>query len=89
MCSMSVVMQEWGKHIPHVPSTTTPRVVPQYDNDALKELIESLRLAMKAAEKLDRITGQPDCVDPEKATLLDRVEELERRLQVPGCSSSK
>lgn len=49
-------------------------------NAIVRELIESLRKAIEAAETLDRLTGQPDCADPEKAKLLDRVDVLESRL---------
>ena len=62
------------------PFPVTPQVAPPYTNEQLRELIDSLRVAVKAAETLDRITGQPDCVDPEKAALMDRVKALERRL---------
>jgi hypothetical protein len=69
-------------------------VVPGLDNELLKELIETFKAAKAAAERADEITGQPDCVDPEKAELLDRVAELERRLELvesdklEGCSPS-
>jgi hypothetical protein len=47
---------------------------------AMKELIESFRKAVDAAEVFDRLTGQPDCVDPEKGELMDRVDALEARI---------
>jgi hypothetical protein len=50
------------------------------DNETVKELIDSLRQALAAAEKLDELTNQPDCVDPEKAKLMERVTILEERL---------
>jgi hypothetical protein len=49
--------------------------------DELNELLESFRDAVRAAEAFDRLTGQPDCVDPEKAALEERVAELERKLE--------
>jgi len=46
----------------------------------LRKLIDEFREAVEAAKKIDVLTKQPDCEDPEKAKLLDRVAELERRL---------
>lgn len=51
------------------------------DPQQLQELIDAFREAVQAAAAFDRITGQPDCVDPEKAKLEDRVEELEDQLE--------
>lgn len=73
-------------YAPPAPATSPPTIVqPQVaegvDNKTVKELIDTLRQAIEAAERFDKLTGQPDCVDPEKATLMERVEELERRLK--------
>lgn len=57
-----------------------PQVAGGVDNGTVKELIDSLRQALEAAEKLDELTNQPDCVDPEKAKLMERVAILEARL---------
>lgn len=35
---------------------------------------------MEGAKTVDKLTGQPDCEDPEKAKLVARVEELEKKL---------
>lgn len=84
MCFTSAVMETWQPHIPTawpvstVPFVTNPPTVPP---DLLRELLAAFRKAYEAAETFDRLTGQPDCVDPEKAKLLDRVAELERRLE--------
>lgn len=93
MCVTSVIMDSYRPHIPN-PNQTTPyqwpqpaqtvtttRIVHEYDNTELRELIDSFRQALEAAEVLDRLTDQPDCVDPEKAKLIGRVNELERRLE--------
>jgi len=47
---------------------------------ALKQLVLDFHEAVKAAAIVDRLTRQPDCVDPEKARLEERVRELEGRL---------
>jgi hypothetical protein len=39
----------------------------------LKDLIDRFEKAVAAAEVVDRLTAQPDCVDPEKAKLVERV----------------
>ena len=48
--------------------------------DQLKELLEAFHAAVAAAKKADAAAGQPDCQDPEKAKIEERVAELERRL---------
>lgn len=81
MCNVSMVMDQYRPYIPYTPPQqwTWPRPTGPTAEE-LRELIESFRDAVKAAEVFDRLTGQPDCVDPEKAELVDRVAELERRL---------
>lgn len=46
----------------------------------LRKLIADFKEALAAAKVVDRLTGQPDCEDPEKAKLVERVEALERAL---------
>jgi predicted nucleic acid-binding Zn-ribbon protein len=58
------------------PSLSTPTI----DLDRLERLVKDFKDAVKAAELLDRLLKQPDCVDPEKAKLQERVVELEARL---------
>lgn len=48
--------------------------------EEMRALIAEFREALHAAQVVDRLTKQPDCEDPEKAKLVDRVAELERRL---------
>jgi hypothetical protein len=57
----------------HKPSCIEPEIA------ALKQLIEEFKEALAAAKRLDVLTKQPDCFDPKKATLEERVAELERR----------
>lgn len=47
----------------------------------LRMLIDEFRRALEAARTVDRLTGQPDCVDPEKAKLEERVARLEAELE--------
>lgn len=47
---------------------------------ALRQLIAEYREAITKAKRLDELTKQPDCEDPKKATLEERVTDLEQRL---------
>jgi hypothetical protein len=86
MCVVSNVSDHyWDRFRPFLPepqpfdwSRWNPQ--PSVDLGELARLIQDFKEAMAAAKTVDRLTKQPDCVDPEKAKLLDRVAELERRL---------
>lgn len=56
-----------------------PNIKPT-DPKEWQDLIEMFNEAKRAAEKVDTLTGQPDCEDPDKAKLLDRINALEKRL---------
>lgn len=45
-----------------------------------KKQIAEFKEAAQAAKVVDRLTAQPDCEDPEKMKLVDRVRLLEKRL---------
>lgn len=94
MCVMSAVMDQYKvQYKPHIPDPYTWPQQPwqhtigpstfelQRQINELKELLESFRKAVDAAEVFDRLTGQPDCIDPEKAQLLDRVNQLEAKIR--------
>lgn len=49
--------------------------------EELKTLIKEFKEALEHAKKLDILLKQPDCVDPEKAKLFERVKELEAQLK--------
>ncbi len=51
-----------------------------YDIATLVKLIEDYYEAKKAAEIVDKLTGQPDCIDPKKAELEKRVQALEEEI---------
>lgn len=46
----------------------------------LRQLIQEFKEAVAAAKTVDRLTKQPDCQDPEKIKLVERVAELEKQL---------
>jgi hypothetical protein len=63
-------------------STEMPFVVLTTEqNEMLKNLIKEFREAVAAAKTIDRLTNQPDCLDPEKGKLEMRVAELEMRIK--------
>lgn len=86
MCFVSVVHDEFGKYVPPVGNVVWPQqgeaVAPAVDRALreLAELVAAFRQAVEAARTFDRLTGQPDCVDPEKAKLEERVAGLEAKL---------
>ena len=51
------------------------------DIDELIKLLKDFRKAEAAAKVVDELTGQKDCVDPEKAKLLERVAQLEKEIE--------
>lgn len=96
MCVMSVVMDQFRPRFPSpeqwpspqyprqpwmtpIPMKLTPPPDP-FEIEQLRKLIEDFREAVKAAEVIDRVTGEPDCVDPEKGKLVERVAELEAKI---------
>ncbi len=56
------------------------QIVSREEIEALKSLINDFRAAVEAAKAVDRLTGQPDCVDPEKKKLEERVARLEQQI---------
>lgn len=85
MCVVSNVSDfYWKKFDPWLPGSAPESqqfIIHQtVDLSELRKLIDEFKEAMKAAKTVDRLTGQPDCVDPEKAKLQERVAELEKKL---------
>lgn len=73
--------------LPLVPGgtiTATPlssfQIISQEEVESLKKLIKEFKEAVEAAKTVDRLTGQPDCEDPEKKKLEDRVTLLEQQI---------
>ena len=87
MCTFSMVHDHFDPRIPRVqpivpdvpwPPTTEPK--PSMSLEELTKLIRDFQVAGEAAKKVDELTKQPDCVDPEKAKLSERIAELEATL---------
>lgn len=88
MCIVSNVHDHYNPlfppMVPPVDQVVTPidwsKVFPQPapDLSEMRKLIDEFKEAVAAAQKLDTLLKQPDCVDPDKAKLQERVERLER-----------
>lgn len=83
MCVVSMVYDNFDKKFPFTETSPWPsfpitpvKTDPKPEQDWIK-LLKDFADAKKAAETVDKLTGQPDCVDPEKAKLEERVKELE------------
>lgn len=61
---------------------TTPEyvVISKEEVEAIRSLIHEFRNAVSAAKTVDKLTNQPDCEDPQKKKLEDRVAMLEQQL---------
>lgn len=88
MCVYSMVMDHFEPQFPW--SITEPRLdwtpptqIQQAPAADWLKLLEEMKEAAEAAKVVDRITGQPDCVDPEKQKLEERVADLEKLLAAP------
>lgn len=57
--------------------------------DLIEKLLKDFKVAVKAAEQVDALTAQPDCVDPEKAKLIERVATLEKEIAALKRSVSR
>jgi len=65
---------------PNIQPIILPPLVQPLTVEDVKKLIRDYFEALKAAETVDKLTGQPDCEDPEKAKLVERVKELETQI---------
>lgn len=92
MCFISVVMDDFNKRpewqlIPNqVQTYPSPPIwnintISKEDIDRLEKLVAEFKEAVVLANRLDILTKKPDCIDPEKAKLIDRVAELETQLE--------
>jgi hypothetical protein len=75
MCVISMVHDYYWKRLPKQQQNTD-----LIDLSELRKLMDDFKAATEAAKIVDKLTGQPDCIDPEKAKLQERVAELERKL---------
>ena len=75
MCVVSMVgdaYNERWKWVPQVPANPNYRA----EFDALKADVEEMKTLLRAAKRIDELTGQPDCENAEKLAVLRRVAEL-------------
>lgn len=96
MCVVSAVYDQYNPHIPTnwppidstpIKPNTTPVIKLEehvINPKDLARLIDSFHKAVAAAKVFDELTGQPDCEDPEKAKLEERVAALEEKLRQMG-----
>lgn len=96
MCVYSAIFDHYGPRFdpwikPTVPSVPFEPINPQPPIDLspfnikseieeLKKLIKEFKEAAEHAKKLDALMQKPDCEDPDKAKLLDRIAELEKAI---------
>jgi hypothetical protein len=95
MCVMSMVHDHYEPQVPWLEPAPIgigwPTPVGPYEIKLpvapaaldLVALLKEFRELIEAAKLIDTKTKQPDCVDPEKAKLQDRVAELEKLLASP------
>ncbi len=56
------------------------QIISQEEVESIRKLIIEFRAALEAAKLIDKLTNQPDCEDPEKKKLEDRVALLEQQI---------
>jgi hypothetical protein len=81
MCVVSAVHQGYDQVIPqrhHWPlNPVAPKTISEED---IRRILDAYRESLDLARQVDEIAERPDCEDPVKAELLDRVAEIEARL---------
>jgi len=95
MCVYSAIFDLYTPQIP-VPTPTpygpTQPWLPVLPADKpmtpeeLTKLLEAFRKAAEEAKEIDKRDGNPDCEDPDKAKLLDRIAVLEHRIEILEAS---
>lgn len=73
------IMPGFPDYVPYTITVPDNKEVEQKMKD-LQEVIDSFKKAKEAAETVDKLTKQPDCVDPKKAQLEARIKELEEQI---------
>lgn len=87
MCTVSAVgdlyRDRWTQpQVPNIyPNTYQPNIVismpvTRAEFDALKAEVEEMKSLLKAAKRIDELTGQPDCEMDEKLAVLRKVAEM-------------
>ena len=83
MCVMSKVYDHYSPKFPD-DWWKQPQIFSPPNSEELfeiRELIKEFREAIKLAKRLDQLTDQEDCEDPDKAKLEARVAELENQVK--------
>lgn len=91
MCIVSMVYDQYRDRFPPIwpaPQPTPIITEPAWPGTAplsteiaeLRKLIAEFREAVEMAKKLDALLKQPDCTDPAKATLEERVRRIEEAI---------
>lgn len=62
------------------PAAPAFQIVSKEEIESLRALIADFRQAVAAAKIVDKLTDQPDCEDPEKKKLENRVAWLEEQV---------
>jgi hypothetical protein len=70
--------ERWAKHV----VGTYPLGAP-IDFNKLREMIDEFRALIEAAKFIDSKLSQPDCLDPEKAKLEEKITQLEAVIAQP------
>lgn len=89
MCTFSMIVDELGPKIPDIQPNpgwypqSPPLSFTQYSPAQIEEwrkFFEESKAKLAAAKAEDEAAGTPDCTDPAKAPILERLAEMERRL---------
>lgn len=80
MCTTSMIMDTGRQYFTPV-LNQPPAWFTRDRTDEVLAAIDALRKAFEAAKVFDTATNQPNCEDPEKVRLMDRIDELEKRLK--------
>lgn len=86
MCTVSMVMDHFRERFDRSWPTVHPGWlepvqkldVPPSMVEEMRQLLKDFREAVEKAKRVDELTRQPDCVDAEKAQLIERVALLEK-----------
>lgn len=65
---------------PQITTVNNFQIISKEEIEYIKKLITEFKEALEAAKLIDRLIKQPDCEDPEKKKLEDRVALLEQRI---------
>jgi hypothetical protein len=97
MCIYSAIGPMFEPFVPHpIPASAPawpwgpmPGTGLPISPEDLASLLDAFHKAVAAAKAADKATGQPDCADPQKVKLEERVAELERRLDAMAVAACR